>query len=134
MNRARWALAAVLLFVLSLLWNGFVHMVLLAEANAALAPLRRPDAEATMPLALLLTAGLAGVFVWGYARFARDRSFAEGALYGLFFALVAGLLVDLNQYVLYPIDGSLVAMWFAAGLAEFVVYGVILARLAPRIA
>lgn len=134
MERARWAMAAALIFALSLLWNGLLHMVLLAEANAALAPLRRPDAEAMMPLALLLTAGLACVFVWGYARFARDRSLIEGALYGVFFAAVAWLLVDLNQYVLYPIDATLAAVWFAAGLVEFVVYGVILARLAPRIA
>ncbi|HEX2116293.1 MAG TPA: hypothetical protein VHM01_17960, partial [Alphaproteobacteria bacterium] len=61
-------MAAALLFMLSLLWDGLLHVVLLA------------DADELMPLSLLLAAALAVVFIWGCARFARDRSLREGAL------------------------------------------------------
>ena len=54
MERARWAMAAALLFMMSLLWSGFVHLVLLADANATLVSLRRADADALMPLSVVL--------------------------------------------------------------------------------
>ncbi len=49
----------------------------------------------------------------------------------MFFALVAGALVDLNQYVLFPIPASVALQWFAAGLIEFTCYGAIVSRLLP---
>lgn len=47
------------------------------------------------------------------------------------FALVAGLLVDLNQYLIYPIPAWIVASWFVSGLIEFTLYGVLASRLVP---
>jgi hypothetical protein len=55
----------------------------------------------------------------------------EGIVYGLFFAAVAGLLVDVNQYVLYPIPGSLAWTWFAGGVVEFCLYGALVSWLYP---
>jgi hypothetical protein len=72
-----------------------------------------------------------GVFLWGYVRFVPIPSVREGALYGVYFAVVAGLLVDFNQYILYPIPGHVAAAWFFGGLAEFTIYGVVLSRLVP---
>lgn len=47
------------------------------------------------------------------------------------FALLAGVLVDLNQYVMYPIPASLIAKWFVFGLIEFCVYGALATLLYP---
>jgi hypothetical protein len=71
------------------------------------------------------------LFVWGYSRFARVGSVREALGYGVFFALFAGVLVDLNQYVLFPIPGWLAVLWFLGGLVEFIVYGIILSRFFP---
>jgi hypothetical protein len=71
------------------------------------------------------------VFVWGYGRVARNGSLRERLGYGLFFALLAGLVVDLNQYVLFPIPAVVVAQWFLGGLVEFSVSGIIVTRLYP---
>ena len=131
MRAKRFLLACVVLFLVAMAWNALLHMVLLKEANAAVQHLRRPDFSQKAWLGLVLTAGLVVVFVWGYGRFARDRSLREGLTYGLFFALVAGLLVDLNQYLIYPLPGRLAFEWFVGALVEFSLYGVLVSRLAP---
>ncbi len=120
-----------MLFLVALVWNAFVHLVVLRAANASVQHLRRPDLADKLWLSLLLTAGLVTLFVWGYGRFARDGSLREGLCYGLFFALLAGLLVDLNQYVLFPIPAAVAAQWFVGGLLEFLLDGALVTRLAP---
>jgi hypothetical protein len=84
-----------------------------------------------MGLSLLLTAGLAFLFVWSYAYTARHGNLLEGISYGLFFAVLAGILVDLNQYLLYPIPASLAVSWFIFGLLEFCGYGILVSWLYP---
>jgi len=125
----RIVVAVVVLFVVALAWNAFLHLVVLREANASVQPLRRPDLAEKAWLSLLMTLGLVTLFVWGYTRVARSGTMREGFGYGLYFALLAGLLVDLNQYVLFPIPGAVAALWFLGGLAEFCLYGMLVSRI-----
>jgi hypothetical protein len=127
----RFVLTCALLFVVALLWNAFVHLVVLRAANASVQHLRRPDLSDKLWLSLVMTAAVVALFAWGYTRFARDGSVKEGLRYGVYFALVAGVLVDLNQYVLFPIPASVALQWFLGGLAEFTLYGAIVAKLLP---
>lgn len=131
MRVGRFVLATVVLFVVAMLWNGVLHTVVLREANASVAHLRRPDLQETMPLAMLLTAGLVALFVLGYGRAARSGSLPEALGYALFFAALAGLLVDLNQFVQYPLPASVAALWFAGGVGEFLLYAVLTRWLYP---
>lgn len=129
MRIRRFLLTSGVLLVVALGWNAFYHLVVLRNANAAVRHLRRVDFADKAPLSLALTAGIIMAFVWGYGRVARSGTAREGICYGLFFAVVAGLLVDLNQYVLYPIPATLAVQWFAGGIVEFCLYGLIVARL-----
>ncbi len=131
MRAKRFALASLLLFVIALGWNGLLHLVLVPQAREAVAHLLRPDLAQEAWLSLGVTAGFVILFVWGYGRFARDRSLGEASRYGLFFALLAGLLVDANQYVLYPIPAWVAGVWFLGGLVEFQIYALVLSRLLP---
>ena len=131
MNTKRFLLASATIFVVGVLWGVLIHLVLLREANAAIAHILRPDAAGKMWLSVIAMAGFVCLFVVGYGRFARKGTLGEGILYGLFFAAVAGLLVDVNQYVLYPIPGALAWTWFAAGAVEFGLYGALVSWLCP---
>lgn len=51
-----------------------------------------------------------------------------GLRHGLFFAFGAGLLVDLNQYLLHPLPARLPIAWFVAGLLETCLAGWFAAR------
>jgi magnesium-transporting ATPase (P-type) len=125
----RFLIASAVLFITALVWNALVYLVFLKEANLAIQDLKRNDFSDMLWLSLILTAGISCLFVWGYSRFAKNGSLREGILFGLFFALTAGLLVDLNQYILYPISASLAFKWFLGGVVEFVLYGIIVSKL-----
>lgn len=131
MSIKRFLLASLAVFAVGMVWGGFVHLVLLREANAAIAHLMRPDLAGKVWMSILASAGFALLFVLGYSRFARRGTVGEGIVYGAFFAAVAGLLVDVNQYVLYPIPGWLACTWSLAGLVEFGLYGALVSWLYP---
>jgi hypothetical protein len=130
----RYLLTCGVLFLVALAWNGLVHLVLLRPLEASVHHVLRADFQQKAWLSLLTAAGMIALFLWGYSRFARDASAAEGARYALFFALLAGLLVDLNQYVLYPLPARVVALWFAGGMLEFQLYALAARKLFPPIA
>jgi hypothetical protein len=131
MNFRRLAVAVLAIFLFALAWNGVVHMVILREANMALEKLARPAAERNVALGLLLTAGIAILFVYSYASFVRAPGLRRALGHGVLFALLAGLFADLNQYLLYPIPGSLASLWFLFGVVEFCIYGVLVSWLYP---
>lgn len=131
MNGSRFVRTAAAIFVFALAWNGLVHLVLLREVDMALEEVARPAAQRSLPLALLLTAGIALLFSYSHAAMVRPRGILRGLWHGAYFGLVAGLLVDLNQYLLYPIPAATAAAWFVFGFAEFCAYGVIAAWAYP---
>lgn len=131
MNVRRFALAAAAIFVFALLWNSLVHLVILREANGALASLARPAPERSLLLSLLQTAAISVLFLLSYRWSRHAGSLRGGVTHGALFGLLAGLLVDLNQYLLYPIPGALAGAWFGFGFAEFCLYGVIAYWLCP---
>ena len=131
MNFKRLFYAASAIFLFALLWNGVVHMVILRNANLVLEHIARPASERSLFLSLVQTAVLSFCFVLTYALSARSKGFRGGLVHGALFGLVAGLLVDLNQYILYPIPAALVAAWFGFGFVEFCIYGLLAAWLYP---
>ena len=131
MRIRRYLLTCGALTVVALLWNGFVHLVVLRSARAAVAHLLRPDFQQKSWLSVLVTVGMIALFVWGYGRFVRGRLLADGARCALFFGLLTGLLVDLNQYVLYPIPAWVAAAWFVGGLIEFQLYALLIGAFLP---
>ncbi|MCP5458686.1 MAG: hypothetical protein H6971_03515 [Gammaproteobacteria bacterium] len=123
----RFVLSASVIFMFALIWNVIVHMVILREANEALSALARPGPDRSIVLSLLQTAGLSAIFVLSYVWSRHAGTLKGGLAHGALFGVLAGLLVDLNQYILYPIPASLAAAWFAFGFAEFCIYGMIAA-------
>ena len=131
MHIGRFIVASLTLFVVALVWNGFFHIIILHDLNEAVRSLRRSDLADFMWLSMLMTFSITSLYVLGYSQFARTGTLQEGIGYGLFFAVLAGLLVDLNQYILYPIPASISLAWFGGGVVEFVLYGILVTKLYP---
>ncbi len=124
MDIKRPILSVVLIIVVALIWNGLFHMVLIADQNAMIASLRRPDLSEKIVLSLLITVGMATLFVVSYSKWRRTGSLTESLLHGMFFSALAGVLVNANQYLVYPIPGMLAGLWFLGGVIEFSLYAV----------
>jgi hypothetical protein len=125
MRPVRFLRAVALLFLLSLAWNGIVHLFVLRDINASVAGLRRPMTADVVAISLAVAFLVDALFLFGYDRFARSGTRLEAWAYGLFFAALTGVLVDLNQLALYPIPWHTATAWFAGGVAEFSLYGLL---------
>jgi hypothetical protein len=121
--------ATLVLTGVGLAWNGVLHLFVLRAIEEPVRHLFRRDLSVAQ--SILLTVAVMALFVFGYTRFRRTGGRTEGARYGFFFGLLAGVLVDGNQYILYPLPGEIALLWFSGGLLEFTVYGVIVSALVP---
>ena len=130
MNWKRLIVASAAIFIFALVWNTIVHGMVLREGNEAISEIRRQGGS-SITVGLLMTASIALLFVWSYAYWARRGGIKGGLTHGFYFALLAGVLVDLNQYLLYPIPGTLALSWFGFSLLEFAGYGLLVAWLYP---
>lgn len=124
MSIKRSILSVVLIFVVAIIWNGLFHMVLIAEQNEMIASIRRPDISEKMLLSLFITIGMVTLFVVSYNKWRRSGTLIESLIHGVFFSLLAGVLVNANQYLVYPIPGMLAILWFLGGLVEFSLYSI----------
>jgi hypothetical protein len=129
MNTKRFFGASCSIFLFALIWNGIIHLIILREAESVLSMIGREASDRSLLLSLLATLLLAMVFVWSYSRYARRGTMLEGMTHGFFFGILAGILVDLNQYILYPIPAYLAFLWFVFGMVEFCMYGIIASRI-----
>ncbi|MDY0351625.1 MAG: hypothetical protein RBR09_10255 [Desulfobulbaceae bacterium] len=127
----RQLLAIASIVVFALLWNGLVHLFFLREADLAIVAFGRPPQERSMVLGLGITVGISALFLVSFLQWPH-RGVRAGLRHGVFFGLLAGLLVDANQYLLYPLPASLALMWFAFGFVEFCIYGLIVGRIYPN--
>ena len=114
-----------ILFVIALLWNGLVHLVILKGFMPIDSQIRRPDFVQMAWLSLPLTFVLVLLFSIGIKAFVKGGTYREGLMFGLYFGAVAGVLVNFNQYLLYPIPGYIQLTWFSFGMAEFLVYSLV---------
>lgn len=124
MSIKRSMLSVVLIFVVAMVWNGLFHIVLIADQNEMIASLRRPDMSEKMLLSLFITIGMATLFVVSYNKWRRSGTLIESLIHGIFFSVLAGVLVNANQYLVYPIPGMLAVLWFLGGLVEFSLYSI----------
>jgi hypothetical protein len=81
MQIKRFLQASSVIFLTAIVWNAFIHLVVLREADESIQHIRRSDLSAMLGLSLILTAGISCIFVFGYSRFAKNGSLGEGKYY-----------------------------------------------------
>jgi len=124
-NKIRLLIAAMLSFVFSIFYNGLVHLVILGTANKQVESLRRVDFSSKAWISLLATFAVLVIFTAIYSLFVSEKGTKRGLLFGFCFGLFIAIIVDINQYVLYPLPFSLVARWALFGIIEFSLIGMI---------
>lgn len=59
----------------------------------------------------------------------RGGGLRRGLGHGVFLAIVADLLVELNQFIVYEISHDLALMWIGFSVVEFCIWGIINAKI-----
>jgi len=124
-NKIRLFFAVILSYVFSIVYNGLVHLVILGTANKQVELLRRVDFSSKAWISLLATLATSFIFTTIYSLFVSEKSTKQGIFFGFSFGLFIAIIVDINQYVLYPLPFSLVARWALFGIIEFSLIGMI---------
>ena len=124
-NTIRLLIATLLSFAFSLLYNGLVHWVILGPANKQVESLMRVDFPSKLWVSIPATLATSFLFTSLYAFFVSGKNIKTGLLYGFGFGLFIAIMVDLNQYIFYPLPFSLVAEWALFGIMEFAFIGLI---------
>jgi len=124
-NKIRLFIAVILSYIFSILYNGLVHLVILGTANKQVELLRRVDFSSKAWISLLATLATSFLFTLIYSLFVSEKSIKRGTLFGFCFGGFIAIIVDINQYVLYPLPLSLVARWALFGIIEFSLIGMI---------
>lgn len=124
-DKIRLLIAAAVSFVFSIVYNGFVHLVILSTANKQLESLRRVDFSSIAWISILSTLATSFIFTAIYSLFVSEKSTSRGLFFGFCFGLFIAIIIDVNQYVLYPLPFSLVASWAFFGIIEFSLIGMI---------
>jgi hypothetical protein len=126
MNFPRLALAAVLVWVVSVVIGFVVDSYLMADLYAAHASVFRPRAEMNLPLGF--GGQLLGFFVFAYM-YAKGYEGTSGVQEGLRFGVLVGLLLISFavawNYVVLPVSGSLGLAWATDALVEMAIYGIV---------
>lgn len=115
--------STLVIFVFAMIWNGLVHMVILKEANQQIAEILRQDSDGKMWFSIVLTLAISFLFSLGYMKWAKTTTQSETLTFSIYFAVLMGTVINLNQYIVYPIPFRLTATWFLFGIAEFLIYG-----------
>lgn len=115
----------------TIIWGVLYHLLLFKEADQQIRHLYRTDLNDKMWLSVLGVLGVSAFFVAAYRLCTRRGTVGEGVVFGVCFSVLAALLVDLNQYVLYPIPASLIFIWYLGGLVEFAVNGALVSLIYP---
>lgn len=129
MNKKRFILASIIVFVVYEVINYIVHMLLLSNQYMALMELWRSDMEQKMWIMYIATLIFSFLFVYIYIKGYEGKGIIEGVRYGLILGLLVNVVGMFNQYVVYPIPLGLIIQWFIYGMIQFIICGIVAAAL-----
>jgi hypothetical protein len=128
MNFARVAASALVAWLVSIGVGFVVNDVLLKDVYAANVAAMRPEQAVMAGLPLGFAATLVGFFVFAYM-YAKGYEGTSGALEGVRFGVLVALLLCsfavVWQYVVYPINGAMLAAMIVDTIVEMALYGAI---------
>jgi hypothetical protein len=129
MNVKRFVIACVVVFVVTQIIDGLIHMVGLASTYEALSHVWRPEADMMSKMWIMYVAAAVFwvLFCYIFTRGYENKGPMEGVRYGLLIGLLIGVPVAYNNYVVLPIPASLAHKWALASLVVSVVGGLVLA-------
>lgn len=125
MNVKRLLLASLAVFVTFQALDYVIHGLILGASYEATSELWRPDMMEKMWIMYLTGVALSLLFVYIFAKGFQGKGIMEGVRYGIVMAFLLAVVVNVNQYVAYPLPGDLLVKWIIFGFIEIVIAGVV---------
>ncbi|MBA7678966.1 hypothetical protein ES703_87246 [subsurface metagenome] len=127
MNRKRFILASIVVFVVYEITNWIVHSLILSGVYQRLQSLWRPDMMDKMWIMYVTAFIFSFLFVYIFTKGYEGKGVAEGFRYGLYIGLLMNIVGMFNQYAVYPVPLNLTIQWFIYGMIQFIIIGIVTA-------
>ncbi len=129
MNVKRFIIASLAVFAGFEIIDTIVHVGILSKTYQSLNNVWRPDMMSKMWIMHLGSIILAFLFTYIFIRGYENKGIAEGVRYGIIIGLFSNIPYGFYSYAMYPIPFSLCLQWFAYGMIEFIICGLIAAAI-----
>ncbi len=127
MNKSKFLISFVAIYVVGFILNYLIHNMLLMDTYMSLSNLWRPDMDRLMWVQFVTALFYCFFFVYIFVRGYQNRGIMEGVRYGLIIWGFTSIPMIYGQYMVYPLPYSLVWKWLAADLVSLLVYGILVA-------
>lgn len=136
MDNKRWVLAAVVVAVVITVLEAIFHGSVLSNEYAATAALWRPQDAMTkmMPYGWFTTLIISFILVYIYHRGyeGQGSKLSEGLRFGFIMGVFTALPMAVWTYIMLPVTLTIALGWFAIGMIDLVIAGIIIAMLYKR--
>ncbi len=126
MNFKRFIAAVIAVFITFMALDSIIHTIILMNEYTSLQNLWRPDMQSLMWMMPIITFTLSVLVTLLFIRGYQDNGVREGVSFGILVGLLTNGLGAFSQYWMYPLPLSLALKWFAFGLMEFIIAGIVL--------
>ena len=125
MNKKVW-MGFIAVFVAMQILDYIVHGVILKPTYDALKSLWRPDEKLWLYpiIGFIVSFFFALIFSKGY----ENKGVGEGVRFGFYFGMVMSIPMAYGSYAMWPIPYSLALQWFLYTLVEYIILGVVIAK------
>lgn len=127
MNWKRLLAAALAVFVSVQILERVLVTLAMKNVGASLDSLWRPDMSSKVWLMVVLSAVVAVIFAYIFAKGREGKGLLEGVRFGLLIWLFVTVPMNLSWYVMLPIPLGVVLRWILVGLVEMLVAGLLVA-------
>lgn len=126
MNKKKFLIAFIVVFVLLELLNYLVYNVIMMSAFESVKNVFRPMDDMMSKMWIMYIADIIWsfffvfIFIKGYEK----KGILEGLRYGIYIGLFQSFMAAYAQYVVYPLPYSMALQWFIYGLIEMIILGI----------
>ena len=129
-NKTFW-IGFVAVFVVMQLYGYVIHEVMLSDTYESLQAAFRPEEEMFDMMWMMMAGSVFTLLIFCYifTLNCEGKGIGEGVRYGMLMGLFMSITMSVDQYVVYPLTGSLATIWLVTGVVGYIIAGAVFAAI-----